>query len=213
MGVNMRLFFQLFLLLFLGRVDIYAQDYLQFIENKGQWHNSVIYKGDLSAGTFMLTKDGYKVILHNTQDLERMAEWIHKGPEPNSTDANAATVQVPIMDFADAPVLRSHQYQMRLLNANSNAQIIPDKLLDDKTNYIIGNDPARWASKCRTFLSVTYQNIYPKIDIRYYTSEGSLKYDFIIHPGGKVEDIAMYFDGLTSLKVKDAGLLLQTTVQ
>jgi len=213
MVMNMRYLIQLFFLLLWGGGNLYAQDYLQFIENKGQWHNSVTYKGDLSAGSFMLTKDGYKVILHNTEDLTRIGEWIHKGPEMKSTDAQPATMQVPVIDFVDAPLLRSHQYQMRLLNANPNAQIIPEKLLDDKTNYIIGNDPARWATQCRTFLSVTYQNIYPKIDIRYYTAEGSLKYDFIVHPGGKVEDIAMYFDGLSSLKVKDAGLVLQTSVQ
>ncbi|MBU3745606.1 MAG: hypothetical protein FGM61_13865, partial [Sediminibacterium sp.] len=65
--MNKRYLIQLFFLLFWGGGNLCAQDYLQFIENKGQWHNSVTYKGDLSAGSFMLTKDGYKVILHSTE--------------------------------------------------------------------------------------------------------------------------------------------------
>ena len=203
----------IFLLLISGVIQVWAQDNLQFIENKGQWHQSVKFKGDLQAGLFMLTQDGYKVILHKTEDVSRIAEWVHRGNDASKNADPVANVQIPIIDQPSSIVLHSHQYQMRLLNANPKATIIPEKLLDSKTNYIIGNDPARWASNCRTFLAVTYQHIYPNIDIRYYSSEGSLKYDFIVHPGGRVEDIALYFDGLESLKLKEAGLVLQTSVQ
>jgi len=203
------------IVLFLGASRVYAQDNLQFVENKGQWHESVKFKGDLPSGLFMLTRDGYKVILHKPEDLARLGEMVHHGNLISSSDGPVASVQTPVIDnIAAAPViLHSHQYQMRLLNANPNSIILPEKILDEKTNYILGNDPTKWASNCRSFLAITYQNIYPNIDIRYYTSEGSLKYDFIIHPGGRVEDIALYFDGLESLKVKDAGLILQTSVQ
>ena len=206
-------FIYIFLLLITGVIGVSAQDNLQFIENKGQWDQSVKFKGDLQAGLFMLTQDGYKVVLHKTEDISRIAEWVHRGKDELKSADPAASVQIPVFDQSSSIVLHSHQYQMRLLNANPKPTIIPEKLLDSKTNYIIGNDPARWASNCRTFLAVTYQNIYPNIDIRYYTSEGSLKYDFIVHPGGRVEDIALYFDGLESLKLKDAGLVLQTSVQ
>jgi len=206
-------FIYIFLLLISGVIRVCAQDNLQFIENKGQWDQSVKFKGDLQAGLFMLTQDGYKVILHKTDDVSRIAEWVHRGNDATKNADPVANVQIPVIDQTSSIVLHSHQYQMRLLNANPKAIIIPEKLLDSKTNYIIGNDPARWASNCRTFLAVTYQHIYPNIDIRYYTSEGSLKYDFIVHPGGRVEDIALYFDGLESLKLKDAGLVLQTSVQ
>ena len=203
----------IFLLLFSGVIRVCAQDNLQFIENKGQWDQSVKFKGDLQAGLFMLTQDGYKVILHKTDDISRIAEWAHRGNEASNNTELVASLQTPVFNEPSSVVLHSHQYQMRLLNANPKTTIIPEKILDSKTNYIIGNDPARWASNCRTYLAVTYQNIYPNIDIRYYTSEGSLKYDFVVHPGGRIEDIALYFDGLESLKLKDAGLVLQTSVQ
>ena len=170
----------IFLLLISGVIQVWAQDNLQFIENKGQWHQSVKFKGDLQAGLFMLTQDGYKVVLHKTDDLSRLAEWAHRGNEATKNVDQIASLQIPVLNQPASIVLHSHQYQMRLLNANPKATIIPEKLLDSKTNYIIGNDPARWASNCRTFLAVTYQHIYPNIDIRYYSSDGSLKYDFIV---------------------------------
>ena len=37
------------------------------------------------------------------------------------------------------------------------------------------------------FQGVTYKNIYPGIDLRYYTDNGNLKYDLIIHPGADPE--------------------------
>ena len=66
---------------------------------------------------------------------------------------------------------------------NESTEIIPDKPLDTYNNYFIGNDSTKWARNCRIYQGVTYKNIYPGIDLRYYTDNGKLKYDLIIHPG------------------------------
>lgn len=205
------LLYPLIFLLFLWGTNVFSQDQLQFIENKGQWHESVTFKGDLSAGTFILTKDGYKVILHNHDDLARIGEASHGHKESTvkHTSTDNPQPEAPRMPIT----LRSHQYQMKLINANPTPQIIPEKVVNGSTNYFIGDDPARWASGCKTYLAITYKNVYPNIDIRYYTSEGTFKYDFIIHPGGRVQDIAMYFEGASSLRIKDGGLLISTSVQ
>lgn len=201
----------LLFLLFHGATKVFSQDQLQFIENKGQWHESVTFKGDLSAGMFILTKDGYKVILHNLDDLERLGEATHGKHELGAANSSAGLLRPVAPEMPTR--LRSHQYQMKLINANSTPQIVPEKVINGNTNYFIGNDPSRWASGCKTFLTITYKNIYPNIDIRYYTSEGSFKYDFIIHPGGRVQDIAMYFDGASSVRIKEGSLLINTSVQ
>ena len=188
-----------------------SQEQLQFLENKGQWHESVRFKGDLSAGMFLLTNDGYKVILHHPEDLERFGEATH-GKLESTADQSSSGLLRPMTPEMPS-VLRSHQYQMKFLNANPQSIIVPEKMIDTHTNFFIGNDPSRWASGCKTYLAITYKNIYPNIDIRYYTSNGTFKYDFIIHPGGRVQDIAMYFDGASSLRVKDGGLVVKTSVQ
>ncbi|MFM8837952.1 MAG: hypothetical protein ACKOHH_04885 [Bacteroidota bacterium] len=204
-------FFIFLVALFLGLPDARSQEQLQFLENKGQWHESVRFKGDLAAGMFLLTQDGYKVILHHPEDLERFGEATHGKVETGANSSSAGLLRPVAPEMPT--ILRSHQYQMKFLNANPQPTIVPEKMIDAHTNYFIGNDPSRWASGCKTYLAITYKNIYPNIDIRYYTSNGTFKYDFIIHPGGRVQDIAMYFDGASSLRVKDGGLVVKTSVQ
>ncbi|MFW9996524.1 MAG: SBBP repeat-containing protein, partial [Candidatus Odinarchaeota archaeon] len=43
----------------------------------------------------------------------------------------------------------------------------------------------------RSFREVRYKIIYPGIDLRFYQSVQGLKYDFIVHPGGRIEDITL----------------------
>ena len=67
--------------------------------------------------------------------------------------------------------------------ANENAQIVPDKELAFYANYFIGNDPSKWATHARVFQALLYKNIYPNIDVRYYSENGRLKYDLIVRSG------------------------------
>ena len=60
--------------------------------------------------------------------------------------------------------------------------------------------------------AVTYKNMYPGIDVRYYTDAGSrLKYDIIVHPGGDVKNIALKYKGAIRL-VKNKELIINTSV-
>src|SRR6185295_16964259 len=109
-------------------------------------------------------------------------------------------------------LLRSHAYQMKFAGANENAQIIPDKKIETKNNYFLGNDPTKWATDCRVFQAVTYKNIYPNIDARYYIENKRLKYDLIVHPGGDVSKIAMSYAGVDKLSIKNGELIIKTSV-
>lgn len=215
-----------------------AQSYLEFVENKGQWDPSIRFKGEMTSGAFVLQKHGYRVLLYNHQDLQSVYRLSHpshtKEPivaDKRVTTTNAAGSKTTVnlhneYDHGNAgsgegggiasqdlsAKLRGHVYEMRFLNANENPEIIPDKPLPTVTNYIIGNDSTKWAGGCKTYQAVTYKNLYPNIDVRYYTANEQLKYDIIVNPGGDVSQVAMYFDGLDNLKQKEGGLVLKTSV-
>ncbi len=202
--------------------NLFGQNYLEFIENKGQWAPAIKFKGDIPAGSFALQATGYRVLLHNKEDLNKLAQRSHSYvPEAGNTrSTNASLDKIPLpVEGGGKPVkreediiLRSHAYEMRFLNSNPNPQIIPDKPQTSYTNYIIGNDPAKWASDCKTFYGITYKNVYPGIDVRYYTSNGALKYDLLVSPGADVRNVAMYFEGVKGLKIRDGSLQIQTSV-
>ncbi|MFY7978860.1 MAG: hypothetical protein ACOVON_02360, partial [Sediminibacterium sp.] len=185
----------LILFFLMGMLGLNAQGYLDFIENKGQWPSSIQFKSELSANAFALTKNGYRVLQHNVADYAAIADSRHihstnKTPE-NKSDVNPKFGQNGEQDL----ILRSHAYEVKFLNANPNPTIIKEKPLGGASNYFIGNDPTKWATDCKTFQSVTYKNMYPNIDIRYYTNNGVLKYDIIVHPGGDPSKVILYFEG------------------
>ena len=183
--------------------QINAQQSLEFIENKGQWDNTIAYKGILHNGAIGLTtKGGYKMLLHNTQDLNAISEYFH----PNHTET-----QHKKKVSNDALQLRSHMYEVSFINSNNNPTVLAEKQLEGVNNYLIGNDPSKWGTNCKIYTVVTYKNIYPNVDIRYYTGNNHIKYDIVVHPGGNAKNIAMYIDGAENIRLKNGKLEVKTS--
>ncbi len=178
--------------------NVFSQ--IQFIENKGQWDAEVKYMSNAGNGAFFLQKNGFSVVQHDQKDFQRMVDKIH-----GNNISQLKTIQ--------PDVLNSHAYSVEFLNASSSVQIIPDKPLPSVNNYFIGNDKSKWASNCKIYGAVTYKNMYPGIDVRYYTDAGGrLKYDLIVHPGADIKNIALKYKGADKLKIKDNELHINTSV-
>ncbi len=184
---------------------LFAQ--VQFIENKGQWDSKVKFKSEAGSGSFFLTENGFNIVQYNPQDLENIQEQRHSVSNAN---ANARQIAGPSGKVTNT--VRSHNYSVTFLNAQK-PNIIPDKPLPGITNYFIGNDKSKWASGCKIYLGITYENLYPGIDVHYYVDGGgNLKYDFIVHPGAKLDDIAMKYSGADKIKVKNRELNIITSM-
>lgn len=198
--------------------NLLAQN-LEFIQNKGQWDSRVKYTGGMGAASFFLQQQGYKIILNNPTDLNTIADYFggHKTGNKNSPsskllnndDGGGAGGNG---NTKDKLVLHSHAYDVIFLGSSEHAEIIPDKPLSNYNNYFIGNDPQKWATNCKIFSAITYKNIYPNIDARYYTNDGKLKYDLIVRPGGDINKIALQFNGVDGLSIKNGDLIVKTSV-
>ena len=80
-------------------------------------------------------------------------------------------------------VSRVESVQMRLAGANPNASVTGADRLPGKSNYFLGNDPAKWRTGVPQFARVRYENIYPGINLVFYGNQGHLEYDFQVAPG------------------------------
>lgn len=196
-----------------------SQNYLEFVENKGQWDKKILYLANTGVGSIALQSDGYRILLHNEHDLEKINPHPYPGRHQHKTDiVKQATSLNPSRGGEggggsdEKLVLRSHAYQVRFLNANPNPKIIPDKALPSYNNYFLGNDSTRWATNVKIYQGITFKNVYPNIDIRYYTANGKLKYDVIVHPGGDINNVSLYFDGVDGLRIKEGKLSIKTSV-
>jgi hypothetical protein len=75
------------------------------------------------------------------------------------------------------------------------------------SNFFYGNDSAKWCTNVPNYLEVNYENLYEGIDLRYYSSEKGLKYDFIVHPGANIEDIRVKYEGADRIYIDHYGNL------
>ncbi|MES2429512.1 MAG: PKD domain-containing protein [Bacteroidota bacterium] len=189
-------------------VPLYAQ--LSFAENKGQWDSKVDFKVNIQSGAFFMEKNGFTVLLNHPDDIQKFSEQIH-GHSHNDVKKGESP-RKNLMKFGDPVTIRSHAYKAIFVGASNNVQILPEKILPTYDNYYIGNDKTKWQSDCKSYQAVVYKNIYPNIDVRYYTDAGTLKYDIIVNPGGNVNDIAMQYQGVEMLSIKNEELLIQTSV-
>ena len=92
--------------------------------------------------------------------------------------------------------VRYHRIDINLEGTNPCCQIIPSDPLSDYFNYFTANTSASGIKNVRQCAKVTYQNIYPGIDIEFFTNdEHGYKYNFVIHPGGNIKDIRLKIEG------------------
>ena len=202
-----------FILFFFTVPRLSAQSNLLFIENKGQWDKSIKYKADISTGTFFLHKDGFTVQLQNADDLKKLQDMSHsiKKAVGNTTSLPAGGGPVNKKKGPDI-IVRTHAYRVSFVGSSPDVEILADKPLETYNNYYLGNDPSKWAPHCRIFQGVTYKNIYPNIDARYYTEKGVLKYDLIVRPGGDPDRIILKYEGAEKLSIQKKVLQIRTSV-
>ena len=100
--------------------------------------------------------------------------------------------------------------RMRLAGANPHPRIHAGDLLPAKSNYLLGNDPAKWRRDVPQFARVRYENIYPGINLVFYGNQGRLEHDFQVAPGADPSQPEIEFDGARKLELRNGALVVHT---
>ncbi len=168
---------------------------LQFIENKGQWNKNILYKADIGNGAVFVENN---CLTFNFVD---------------PTDISFSYAHNKNKNSKPPDIIHFYSYKVHLLGSRLNKEISGSYPTKDYCNYYIGNDSRKWASKVSNYKIIRFDNVYNNIDLNIYSSGNDLKYDFIIHPGGKVEDIALRYEGLNNkqLRIENGELRIKTS--
>lgn len=167
------------------------QSNYRFKENKGQWHKNVSYKVDLADGAMFLEKNG---ITYHFMD-KSFIHAVHSENRPQK--------------FPDK--IKFHGLKVKFLNANSTTQISPTNKSSFYENYFVG-DKTNWATDVRSYERLNYSNIYNNIDFTIYTSDDNLKYDFIVKPGGDINQIKFAYSGADNIILKNGIVRIKTSI-
>ncbi len=172
-----------------------------FIENKGQWHSDVLYLCRMGGLDAWITKYGVNYTFYKIEKL-------------SNSDANERRGHVPRGKFDreehENSILLGHRVLMKLQNANLNPSREGKEKQEGYYNYLIGNDPSKHATYVGLYKEAVIKNVYQGIDLRYYFDKGSLRYDFVVHPGADPSQIRFKLEGQYETKVKGKQLLFTT---
>jgi hypothetical protein len=160
----------------------------QFIANKGQWKDNVLYRSDIPGGALFFESN--KLTYH----LLHPDNFVGHGHAHANTDIKR---------------LRAHAFEMNFVNGN--IQTLPSGInpSKEKKNFFIGKDTSKWASDVLSFEKVRYNEVYKGIDFLFYTESERPKYDFIIHAGANVNDIRLSFKGADKVYVTNNELKIK----
>lgn len=154
-----------------------------FIKNKGQWPAQVLYQGTFSAT--------------NVYFLKNEISFGQSGEEVKNPDGTE-----------DHPCL---VWNMRIADANTNPVITASGEKESVVSWISGNDPSRWIIHPEMYTQISYHSVFDHVDLHFYESARELKYDYIIHPGGKLDDVQATYRGIQKLSLNEKGdLQIQT---
>lgn len=155
---------------------------VSFVENRGQWAYPYRYQAQLHDAALFLEDGGITLAIR--QHIQH--------PAPSSG------------------IPHCHAYRMVFPGAEgaSPTGIHPQ---EGYSNYYLQQEPSSWVSKVNSYNAVRYENLYQGIDFEIYGGNKRLKYNFIVHSGGDVGQVAIEYVGTDGVKVTSKGALLVRT--
>ena len=176
-----------------------AKSQTGFIANQGQWENSILYKAEFSEGNLYIEENGFNYNLSDLDALHHLVETQHQ-------------ITYPYQKNVDWKI-KGHCLKVNFEGAKfqlNNHQ--PARKTSTYYNYFLGQDKSKWQSKVPAFQELSFQNIYPNIDLKIYSSGNNFKYDIIVQAQANVADIKINFGGAENMTINDGNLMIKTSI-
>jgi hypothetical protein len=183
-----------------GRIQAsYAALPLAFEPNDGQTDAQVKYMARGSGYVLFLTADD-AVFSLRSQPSASTAYAVRRGLEVRGKNLAGNTQK------DSAAVVH-----MQLVGGNSLAKVSASGQLPGKTNYFLGNDPSKWRNDVARYARVSYQDVYPGVNLAYHGAQRQVEFDFVIAAGANPAPIGFHFTGAQAMKTDDSGNLVVTS--
>ncbi|MBI2270879.1 MAG: SBBP repeat-containing protein [Bacteroidetes bacterium] len=161
---------------------------VNFRKNRGQWSDNILFESASSGIHMYFMKDGISYLSARENESESTSVLSPSGKTGG--------------DRHDYLV-----WNMNFIGCNKNVSCTSEGEHMSNINYLIGDDPSRYVLNARDYEQIQYHELYDKIDLRYYSSGTKIEYDYIIKPGGRMEQIKMAFSGVKKIRIKRDGIL------
>ncbi len=175
-----------------------GQQYLT--ENKGQWNDAVAFKKQTNGAIIYLKKQAISILQYDAQQWAEVVEH----PEHNERKLFKSSNHEKTVDY--------HHFELEFVGSNPNRQISGESVSDYYINYFLNDDADAWASNVRDFGYVRYTDLYDNIDLIVHGKGAGLKYDFLVKPGGDLNDIQLRYNHVDEVSVFADSIVVKTSV-
>lgn len=176
---------------------------VRFIQNKMQWNDGSLFAADVTGGRASVFSDKLRFTFispssqngkgsHDQGSELFVPHFYEHGPR----------------DFIQ---LKVHIYDMQFVGANATTPVGTNPY-PTVYNYYFGNDPSCWATRVTAFSTVYYESLYDKIDLKVYSQDVTLKYEWIVKQEGDPGNIRVKYNGLDNVFLEDGKIHLKTSI-
>jgi hypothetical protein len=186
--------------------NAYSRIPISFEKNEGQTDPRVAFLSRRPGYTLFLSAGGEAALALSGSASARV-DGLHSFRSAKVTPTHATPADIASngrtsqRDTAAALIVTP-------VGANKKAHAVGQEALPGTVNYFRGSDPTKWRTNLSTYARVSYENVYPGVDLVYYGNERQLEYDFIVHPGADPGIIDLDFQGADELSVDPQGDLV-----
>lgn len=175
------LFFFLFPVLMHGQV--------RFIENKGQWDETILYKASVTGGTAFFTNNSIRYVFTDKNKLHKLHHEL--------TDDNKINLHSVFIEF---------------VNANPAPEVTHTNPFSEYYNYYTSRNPNKWKAGIKAYSKLQSRDIFPYTDLEIESEDDAIKYTYIVKPGGSPSKVQMRIRGADKLEIKDNELHIYTSL-
>ena len=176
----------------------YAALPLAFEQNQGQTDTQVKYMARGNGYTLFLTANA-AVFSLQSRSAKREPSTVRRGAELR---AQSLAEQRNAQKDSYAVV------RMQLVGGNSLAKVAASGQLPGKSNYFVGNDPSKWRRDVARYARVSYEDVYPGVNLAFHGGQRQLEFDFVVAPGANPAPIGFHLTGAQGMKTDDSGNLV-----
>jgi gliding motility-associated-like protein len=164
---------------------------IKFIENKGQWDKEIKFIAHIPGGFLQIRQEGLHYIFVDNNALYQMK---------HSKQTN------------EIKPLKVHGLDVIFEDSNPDFTVNANNVVSETQNYFYGNDPTKWGIDVKSYPEIWLKNIYKGIDLRLYSTENALKYEFIVAPNVSTEQIKMRYEGADEILLENGNLNIKTSL-
>ncbi len=176
-----------------------------FIENVGQFDPKVLYQVKIGAQTAWLTNGGIVFDATRPTKMEQQSS----APADNLSGLKGIITQSGQPDKVrqESPTFDRLAFSENFVGSACCSRVEAKGANQGVYNYFQDRDSSKWRRNVRGYSEVVYHDIWPGIGLRVYGKGQDLEQEFIVEPGGNLNQIQVSFQGVEDVKILEDGSL------